>query len=309
MKLPGLSVCIPVFGDSVLARYAVESVLGVADEVIVFRDGQQPDRYWSMFLAYAAAHPKVRIIEDKTVQGFECRNLFMCEATRTLLHFMDADDVLNENYASEYQDALRLAEKQECAVCIRVQELHGDSGHIPSQNPQLFDTTHVVAYNLPALRFEKMRNDLNPLGYENLYGTRIVLYPSLRELVKVEELDYQAFDNQILDPIILHLAGIKENRLLAYRSVAYEYQLTARLVDVETFTLQGARGGEGNRERRLERIACDYLNSYGRSIPMVPEYGMMPEVLGQLRDVARCSRDDDFICGRDDSGWDDIYGC
>ena len=129
MSRPGVTVGIPVYKDSILARYAAESVLAVADEVLVYRDGPQEDVYWPQFLAFASRHPKIRILEGREHIGYLCKNVLLQEATHTIVHMLDSDDVLNENYLDEYADALRLAEKTRGVVCLSVHQTHGDTEH------------------------------------------------------------------------------------------------------------------------------------------------------------------------------------
>ncbi len=306
MLRPGITVGIPVFRDALLARSAVESCYDAADEIIVYRDGPQEDPYWPAFLDFAATRPKVRVIEGERNVGYEVRNAIIAAARRTIIHFMDADEILNERHLDEYARAVRAAEAGRCAMLLRVQELHGDTAHVPAWKPQHHDTTHALVWNAPGIAFRKIVSEVNPDGYEDLYGAAIRLFPSGRELPYPEALDYSDDDGEIHPPIIVHLAGVKENRLLCYRAVALDWQRLSPRPPLDEYVAARAVAMGYPRESCFEKMACAFLNEYGPSVPLDERFGPMPRLLGRFAGVARCEREQGKIVARDDSGWKEL---
>jgi hypothetical protein len=106
------------------------------------------------------------------------------------------------------------------------------------------------------------------------------------------------------EPLIVHLVGVKDNRLLSCRAVAFEYQEERPDCTIDEYVLRRGRANGEPAARSFERLACQWLNSWGRGIPRTPEHGRMPAVLDRLRNVVVCEWQDGVILRRDDSGWD-----
>jgi hypothetical protein len=105
--------------------------------------------------------------------------------------------------------------------------------------------------------------------------------------------------------LILHLSRVKDNRLISYKAVAYDYQGKRPGCTIDEYVLRRAgASADTPRAPLFEKLACDWLNSWGRCLPVPPEFGKLPALLAKLRPVLRCEWKDGYLLRRDDTGWD-----
>jgi hypothetical protein len=290
--------------DSILARYAVASVYDVADEILIYRDGPQDDRYWPRFLRFIADRPKVRVIEGKVNLGYVCRNVLIREASHTVLHFMDSDALLNDHYRDQFAEAVHFTEAKQGITCLPSQNLHGDTAHVRQECFQVTDTCESLAYYAESLRWENEVSEQNPDGFENLFGARVFLYPLRIEVPNSYTMDHEYAD-QLHDPIIVDLSGVKDNRLLSYRAVALDYQRERPGYSIDEYVMRRAAQANITPAQIYEQMAVERLNSWGPGAVRTERFGKLPSVVtDRLGNVVTCTwSQDGYVVHRDDSGW------
>src|SRR5262249_14330952 len=154
-------------------------------------------------------------------------------------------------------------------------------------------------YWTEGLRWESRQTPTNPDGYEGIAGAPVLLFPDGRALRESTAIDYEDYDDERLDPLLVHLAGAKENRLLSYRLLAYDYQRQRPGCGMEEYVLRHAAAPALRPRQVHEKLACEWLNSWGDSQPLDPSMGRMPALLAALRPAVVCQRRDGYIVARD----------
>lgn len=137
-----ISIIIPVWSDAFTLPFCLENCVKVSDDIVVILEPDQLDDSKMVCKEYASRYPNIKVINNEKRLGvLKCRQLGLSHAKNTKVLFIDADDVLVDDFKDKIPELCELASIHG-KVHLNMVELWGDLSHI--RRDKAVDPCHAL---------------------------------------------------------------------------------------------------------------------------------------------------------------------